>query len=301
MGDIVTGVGRIVWGNPLVAKQRRDDNNKPKVKGDGTPDMVYSFGFALDKSQFAPVLSVMQQEALGVFPNGQFPADFAWKFVDGDGVDRRGQPYSRRTGYAGNYVLALESNFPIKIVQLVGGAYREMEQGVKTGDYVMLGLNITGHGQKPGVRMSKPGLYLNTRMVRFIGYGEEIVNGPDATEMFGMSEVALPPGCSAIPTATAAPMPGAGMPGVAGMPGMPGVGMPGAGMPGAGMPGAGMPGVGMPGVPGAAGPTLPGIASPGMVPGVPGGQIPGAYGGAQPQPAHDFVNNAMAGLPGMPR
>lgn len=208
MVDIITPVGRIVWGNPLVAKQRRDDNNKPKLKDDGTPDMVYSFGLAVPKNLAGEIFQAMTQEAMGVFPNGQYPADFAWKFVDGDGADRKGQPYARRTGYAGHIVIAIESNFPIKTVQLVGGAYQDMTAGVKTGDYVMVGLDIVGHGQKPGVRMSKPGLYINPKMVRFVGYGEEINNGPDAANMFGTGEVVLPPGASAVPTATAAPMPG---------------------------------------------------------------------------------------------
>jgi hypothetical protein len=219
MGNLSTGVGRIVWGNPLVAKQRRDDNNQPKLKADGTPDMVYSFGFAIPKADFSPVYSVMQQEAMGIFPNGQFPADFAWKFVDGDGVDRKGQPYSKRIGYAGHYVMAIESNFPIRVVQYQGGSYQDWNQ-VKTGDYVVVNLDIVGHGQKPGVRMSKPGLYINPKMACFVGYGEEINNGPDAQSIFGNAQFALPPGASAAPLAPSAPLPGAA-PVMPGMPGLP--------------------------------------------------------------------------------
>ena len=258
MVDLVTPVGRIVWGNPLVAKQRRDDNNKPKMKDDGTPDMVYSFGLAIQKGHAAPIFAAMQQEAMGVFPNGQFPADFAWKFVDGDTADRKGQPYARRTGYAGHIVLAIESSFPIKTVQLVGGVYQDMTQGVKTGDYVMVGLGIVGHGQKPGVRMSKPGLYINPKMVRFVGYGEEINNGPDAADMFGTTDVALPPGASAIPMAAPAPMPGFPPQQAAPMPGFPGP---------QGFPPAhdfvANAGVAQPGFPAAA------PAAPGMMPGFP--------------------------------
>jgi hypothetical protein len=262
MGNINSTVGRIVWGNPLVAKQRRDDNNKPKLKADGTPDMVHSFGLAIPKTEFGPIYAMMQQEAMGVFPNGQFPADFAWKFVDGDGVDRKGQPYNKRTGYAGHYVLAVESNFPIRVVQYQGGSYVDMTQGVKTGDYVVLNFDIMGHGSKPGVRMSKPGLYLNPKMVCFVGYGEEINNAPDASNVFGGAQYALPPGASATPLAPTAPLP-QGMPGQA-----------------AALP-QGMPGMMPQGMPGAA-PVLPGMPPSTTV-----------------SPAHDFVHNA--GLPGMPR
>ena len=258
MTDIVTPVGRIVWGNPLIAKQRRDDNNKPKIREDGTPDMVYSFGLAIDKQQFGAVYQVMQQEAMAVFPNGQFPADFAWKFVDGYGVDRRGQPYNQRPGYAGCYVMAVESNFPIRVVQLVAGSYQDMTTGVKTGDYVMVGLGIVGHGTKPGVRMSKPGLYINPKMVRFVGYGEEIVVGPNAEGMFGTADVALPPGASTAPVAS-------GMPGMPGMPQDMPQGMP------------------------QGSPTLPGIASPGMV--------PGAMPGVQPAHDFVNNATGMPGMP----
>lgn len=231
MVNVTTPVGRIVWGNPLVAKQRRDDNNKPKLKADGTPDMVYSFGLAVAKAEAGAIFQAMQAEAQGVYPSGAIPADFAWKYQDGDGMDKKGKPYAQRTGYAGCVVIAVESNFPIKTVQLVNGSYSDMTQGVKTGDYVMVNMDIVGHGVKPGVRMSKPGLYINPRMVRFVGFGEEISNAPNAEDVFGNSEVALPPGASATPLATGGMpvgLPGTVSPGMvpgapSALPGMPGV------------------------------------------------------------------------------
>ena len=280
MTNVTTPVGRIVWGNPLIAKQRRDDNNKPKVKADGSPDMVYSFGIAITKADAGPIFQAMQVEAQGIYPSGGIPADFAWKYQDGDGLDKKGKPFAQRTGYAGCVVIAVESNFPIKTVKYVNGSYSDMIEGVKTGDYVMVNIDIVGHGVKPTVRMSKPGLYINPKMVRFVGFGDEISNAPNAEDVFGSGEVVLPPGASAIPTVTSG-MPGAptvtsGMPGAptvtSGMPGMPGVGPTGAApqtLP-AGMPGAP---AGMPGMT---------TASPGNMPGV--------------APAYDFVTNA-----GMPR
>ena len=270
MTNVTTPVGRIVWGNPLIAKQRRDDNNKPKVKADGSPDMVYSFGIAITKADAGPIFQAMQVEAQGIYPSGGIPADFAWKYQDGDGLDKKGKPFAQRTGYAGCVVIAVESNFPIKTVKYVNGSYSDMIEGVKTGDYVMVNIDIVGHGVKPTVRMSKPGLYINPKMVRFVGFGDEISNAPNAEDVFGSGEVVLPPGASAIPTVTS------GMPGAptvtSGMPGMPGVGPTGAApqtLP-AGMPGAP---AGMPGMT---------TASPGNMPGV--------------APAYDFVTNA-----GMPR
>jgi hypothetical protein len=268
MVNITTPVGRIVWGNPLIAKQRRDDNNKPKLKFDGTPDMVYSFGLAVSKAEAGAIFQAMQTEAQGVYPSGAIPADFAWKYQDGDGMDKKGKPFAQRTGYVGCVVIAVESGFPINTVQLVNGSYSDMTQGVKTGDYVMVNMDIVGHGVKPGVRMSKPGLYINPRMARFIGFGEEISNAPNAEDVFGAGEVALPPGASATPVATLpqsmpAGLPGTASPGMApGVPSMPSVApapahdfVANAGLPGAtsGLPGAtsSLPGAtsGLPGMP----------------------------------------------------
>ena len=268
MTNVTTPVGRIVWGNPLIAKQRRDDNNKPKVKVDGSPDMVYSFGIAIAKTDAGPIFQAMQVEAQGVYPSGGVPADFAWKYQDGDGLDKKGKPFAQRTGYAGCVVIAVESNFPIKTVKYVNGSYSDMTEGVKTGDYVMVNIDIVGHGVKPTVRMSKPGLYINPKMVRFVGFGDEISNAPNAEDVFGSGEVALPPGASATPTvASATPGMTTAFPGI-----MPDMGPTGAApqtLP-AGMPGAP---AGMPGMT---------TASPGNMPGV--------------APAYDFVTNA-----GMPR
>ena len=218
-----TPVGRIVWGNPTKPVQRKDEHNQLKVKSDGTPDIIYSFGLAISKAEFqALVWPKMAAEAMAIYPNGA-PSDFAYKYIDGDGPDKKGQSYARREGYAGSYILSIESIFPIRIVESINGVFSDRKDPIKTGDYVRACVDIKGHGTKPGVRMSKAGLYVNPIMVQFVGYGQEIVRGPSAEDAFGTAPVALPFGASSVPTVAPSGMPGpldAPAPAPVGMPNM---------------------------------------------------------------------------------
>lgn len=227
MADIVTPVGRIVWGNPLNGRDKTDQQNNPVINPQtGQPVKQWSFGLAISKQEAGAIFQAMQQEAATVFPNGA-PQNFAWKFKDGDGLDDKGIPFANREGYAGCIVLSISTEaFAPRVVRLIGGAYQSMTEGVKTGDYVRVALNIKAHAGKMGVRGSVPGLYINPTAIEFVGYGAEIVSGPDASTLFGGVPVALPPGASATPLAPAGPMPGAAgaMPGN-GMPTAPGIGV----------------------------------------------------------------------------
>ena len=203
---LVTPPGRIVWGNPLVGRPKKDNNNQPVMK-DGKPVIVYEFGLAIAKNLFAELGAAMQQEATAVCPQG-IPADFAYKIKDGDtGTDQRGNALSSKPGYAGCYVLACSTEFPIPVYKREGGAFVQLTQGVKTGDFVRAEITINGHGRAPGKMGAKPGLYLNPNMVEFLGYGEEIRGAANPDDAFG-TPVELPAGASATPTASG-PMPSA--------------------------------------------------------------------------------------------
>ena len=216
MADIITPVGRIVWGNPLNGRPKTDQNNQPVINAQtGQQVTQWSFGLAIPKAECAALFQAMQQEAGTVFPQGA-PQNFAWKFKDGDGLDDKGIPFSNREGYAGCVVLSISTEaFAPRVVRLAAGSYQQMTEGVKCGDYVRVALGIKAHAGKMGVRGSVPGLYLNPSMIEFIGYGQEIISGPDASTLFGGQAVALPAGASAVPLAPPQPMPTAGMPGQA--------------------------------------------------------------------------------------
>ena len=201
--QLTTPVGRIVWGNPLVGREKM--KNGQKVLKDGKPVIEYSFGLAIPKADFGPIAAAMEAEAKAACPQG-IPPSFAWKVKDGDtGVDKNGQPLNLKPGYPGHMVIALTTEFPIRVFQRNGNEFPQMTGGVKTGDYCRAQITIRGHGAQPGVVGAKAGLYMNPDMVEFLGYGEAITTQANPAEAFGQP-VTLPPGASATPTASG-PMP----------------------------------------------------------------------------------------------
>lgn len=283
--EVLTDVGRIVWGHPLKLVPRTDDDGKPVMKEDGTPELVINFGLAVPKASFAAVSQAMSAAAVGI--PGADQAGFAWKFKDGDtALDKNNKPLRDRPGYAGCYVLSISTGvreLSQVFRQTQPGVFVAMAEGeVKTGDFIRTKLKIIGHGPNPKKRGSKPGLYLNPQGHEFIGFGEAIFSGPDANSMFGGAPAAaLPPGASATPIATG--------------------GGPGAFTPAPVAPvAAPIPGP-TPGAPVPLAPT-PGAIVPGAVPpmATPVAPIPGPVPTASPinpvapvAPAHDFVQAAM--------
>lgn len=302
-------VGRIVWGNPGKSSVKTDNKTKQPVIRDGQPVVQWTFGVAYPKAGFiANIWPAMNQEAASGYPNG-VPPGFAWKMVDGDGIDRQGKPYNQREGYAGCWVLAISTEaFAPNIFRQEGNGYVQVPpENIKTGDFVAVALNIKVNVPKD--KSHTPGLYVNPQGVLFVGYGQPIINGPDAQSMFGGQQFQLPPGASATPLMPAgAP----GMPGQGAMPGyappvssgpLPGApqpqpsGYPGAPQPGyQPMPGQPQPGYGAPPAPGyAPPPPQPGYGGPGGYPGAP---QPGMPSAPLPPPAHDFVHGAGQPQPG---
>lgn len=308
---VKTGVGRIVWGNPGKAQikkiQEGPDKGKPVMK-DGNPVYQWAFGVAFPKAEFQQLVwPFMLQEAMSGYPNG-VPGKFAWKYVDGDGVDSEGKPFNTREGYAGCYILSVSTEaFAPPIYKWNGSTYQQLSgDQIKCGDFVTLTLNLKLNIPQQSTRV--PSLYVNPVGILHVGYGQEIQRGGDPTQMFGQQpqQYALPPGASATPLApnTTTTMPGA-MPNT-----MPGGGMqmqpqhnPGMMQPNMQMQPAPMHNPGnissgpMPGNPAMM--HNPGMPNNGMQP-APGMNNPGTpmmhpQPGQHYQPATDFVHNA--GMP----
>ncbi len=282
--NVTTPPGRIVWGNPTRPQHPKDDHGNFRTDDAGNRVVQWVFGLAIPKQTFAELGNAIQKEAASIFPNGM-PRDFAWKMVDGDGTDPKGLPYSNREGYAGCVVLTISSQLPEppQVVRHDGQRYVEWSE-VKTGDYVRAGLTLKAHAGKAGMTHSKPGLYINPRMIDFIGYGTAIVNGPNAEELFS-APVQLPVGASATPVANNAAPPPAGMSG--------------GGMPPANTGQANPPGFPTQGVafdPAGVEPTAPGMSQTGHAAG-PANQT-ASPSDQQHQPG-SFVQGAMSGFPGM--
>ena len=214
--EIITGVGRIVWGNPAKPQIKKDPQTKQPVLRDGQQVNQWVFGVAFPKAEFEQMIwPAMAKESAQGYPNGT-PQHFAWKYNDGDGVDSNGQPFNSREGYAGHYVLTVSTEaFAPPIYKLMNGAYVQLQPDqIKTGHYVVLALNIVVN--VPTNRTHTPSLYINPVAIEHVGYGQEIHNGPDAQQLFGGSQYQLPAGASQTPVASG----GAGMPGTGQQPPM---------------------------------------------------------------------------------
>lgn len=323
--EIKTGCGRIVWGNPGKSQIKKiqdgPDKGKPVLK-DGVPVNQWVFGVAFPKAEFAPIWAAMSQEAATGYPNGT-PPRFAWKYQDGDSIDSNGQPFNKREGYAGCYVLTVSSEaFAPPIYKFQNGAYVQLTgDQIKPGDFVALALKFVVN-VPPSNTTRTPSLYVNPVAIEHVGYGTEIQNGPDPMALFGGQQRQLPQGASATPIA---PAHGVGMPGTNGgmpmhNPGMmqqPGQMPNGAPQPGYQQPAPGytpapdprFTGGGMPGnptmmhapggyvAPGGPGPVL---QMPGQMPGPGHMQVPQHPHPGHVQPAHDFVHNAGQQMPNGP-
>jgi len=271
--EIKTGVGRIVWGNPAKPQIKKDVQTKQPVLRDGQQVQQWVFGVAFPKAEFEQMIwPAMAKESAQGYPNGA-PQHFAWKYNDGDGVDSNGQPFNSREGYAGHYVLTISTEaFAPPVYKLVNGAYVQLQPDqIKTGDYVVLALNIVVN--VPTNRTHTPGLYINPVAIDHVGYGQEIHNGPDAQQLFGGSQYQLPAGASQTPVASG----GAGMPGTGQQPPM---GQPAPQQPPMGQQPPQQPPMGQPA------PQQPPMGQPAPQ------QPPMGQPGTMPPPANDFVQNA---------
>ena len=223
---MLSPTGRIVQGNPLFKSPVMDDVTKQqKIGKDGQPSFNWWITVAFDKKDPStwPMICAIKQEAAAaypqLFPQGWNPnspnegcvrPDFAFKVVDGDGMDLNGKPHSNKEGWGGHYILkistyagtmkcydGLQNNLPIT----------DME-AIHTGKFVRVSLDIKGNGWT-GQGNSKPGLFINPDGVQLVGHGAKISGGPDAETMFAAPvSTYVPAGMSTTAPVAAIAMPG---------------------------------------------------------------------------------------------
>lgn len=206
MPQLTLPTGRLVYGHPSKKIPKLDTKRQPVMK-DGKPVLVSMFGVAYEKQVFNDhIWPVMYGAASAAFGGPQIPPHFAYKYKDGDGVDRQGRPYNQREGYAGCMVVHFETQFEIIAYRLnpqTGGWDQITENDYKTGDYIAVNASIEGN--KPTDATHTPGLFINPQGILHIGNGPAIINAPSADQMFGGQQFALPPGASAPGSAPAIP------------------------------------------------------------------------------------------------
>ncbi len=201
MSDILTTVGRLVSGHPMVMHPLMKDNVQKTFK-DGSLMFTQSVGIAFAKGgethwNQTPWGMAIYAAAQAAFPNGQHGAPtFAWKITDGDSAipNKKGNKPCDREGYPGHWVLFATSCFPTPTYHAGRYAAHEVIQNkdeIKAGDYVRLSFNAKGNGST-----DSPGMYIDPVMLELTRAGIQIVsaNAPDAAAAFGGSAGVLPQG-----------------------------------------------------------------------------------------------------------
>lgn len=202
-----TPVGRLVQGS-LYKPNTTDAEGKPLVVKSGPnmgkPRVDYYFAIAIPKgaethwalTEWGAKIWTVGHAA---FPNVAQSPKFAWKVTDGDSVipDQKGRKPCDREGFPGHWVIKFSGGFAPKIVTRESANHPWVENinenVIRLGYYVQINGTIEGNGSQ-----QQPGVYLNHAMVAMLGFGPEIVIGPDANSAgFGASP--LPAGASTTP------------------------------------------------------------------------------------------------------
>lgn len=204
--QIVTPPGRLVQGN-LYELKNTDAQGRPLTikNGPNAGQVREDCFFAVAVPKTAGIdwkqeawAQPMVQAAQEGFPQGQWQAPtFAFKVVDGDSqmVDQGGKKPCDKEGFAGNWILRLNSGYLPKILNADGTQELAEKDMVKTGDYVQVLADVKSNGN-----VQKPGVYLNHKAVAFIGYGERIVYEADYSGV-GFGTGVVPAGASQVPPA----------------------------------------------------------------------------------------------------
>lgn len=227
--DFLTPVGRLVAGN-LYEPNTTDAEGKPLVvksganAGQAREDWFFALAVPKGAEQHWAQTewgAKIYNTGRAAFPQAHATQGFAWKVKDGDSQipNRRGKKPCDNEGWPGHWVLMFSSGYAPRLYRN-NGTEQLLEPGaVKIGYWVQVFGSIDGNGS-----LQQPGVYLNHSMVNLVGYGKEIVIGPNAAAVGFGQGVTLPPGVSATPIAGSFNPAAPGLP--PGVPAMPGAAMP---------------------------------------------------------------------------
>jgi len=220
--QILTPVGRLVQGDCFEGQTKDAEGNPLVIKNGpnaGQPRVDYFMAIAIAKTDatYNDLWAIIHNEARTSFPSlfdangGCISPKFAFKVTDGDSQvpNTKGTKPCDREGFPGHWVLNFSGGYAPKCYILENGAHKLITDPsmIKRGYYIRIAGSVKGNGSQ-----QQPGIFLNHSMVELVGYGEEIVTGPNADAVFGGAPAAaLPAGASATPLAPAAApaMPGA--------------------------------------------------------------------------------------------
>ncbi len=206
---ILTCTGRYVSGD-LINKVTKDYENRPidldkqQIKfgvafpktDPELPGMIQAIAAAA-WTDFAHAPNIQQLISAGMQTYQFKGTGFSWKISDGDLPNSKGKIVDHNVGH---YILWFSTAWTPKVVDQ---ANAEMDPNLlKRGYYLDMAFYAVGNK----LTNNQAGVFLNPEMLRFIGYGQEIVGGADADEVFAGRPVPtnMPAGASATPVAPGA-------------------------------------------------------------------------------------------------
>ena len=191
--------GRLVQGD-VFTPQTKNMTGGPLTDLQGNPKVQYFIAVAVEKTDAAMMqtFAQIQQICHAGFPGGESQRpDFAWKIIDGDDPKCAG-----KAGFAGCMVFRFTSGFPVKAYTKGAASQIVDPNQIKRGYYIRVAFTAA-----PNNNAAKPGVYLNLALVELVGYGEEIISGPDAAAVLGVAGAApMPVGASATPVVGGPPL-----------------------------------------------------------------------------------------------
>ena len=201
--------GRLLRGN-LALRGKVDKDNKPVMdREDPTKQVMESYivvGIHKSDPQAAHIRTILTNRArqtYGAMITGECTAThprFAFKIQDGDGVDNNGQPNSAKEGYAGHWVLTMNTRIAPKCFN--NGQYEPHQQLQSPDDVIKLGyyVRVVGSVKDNGVPAqgsgsAVPGLFVSHSFIELIAPGPVITVGVSASDALGkLGAAALPVG-----------------------------------------------------------------------------------------------------------
>lgn len=198
--EFLTPAGRLVQGTPWEGRGK-DQTGKQLTNQSGQPIVRYFMALAIPKTDpgWAALEQTIRAEGTRGWPQHHNLPTFSWKIVDGDSQvpDAGGKRPCDKEGFAGHWVLKFSSTFAPKCFDQQCQPLTD-PQSIKPGYYIRISGSVAANDSQ-----QKPGVYVNPLAVQLVGYGQEIVSGPDGS-VFAATPAALPAGASAAPVAPAA-------------------------------------------------------------------------------------------------
>ena len=187
-------ISRMIGGSVCDLQKNTIDPDKPAT---------YNFGIAIEKTggdwRATDWGQYIHAEGVRRWPQYVASPTFSWKIIDGDSPipNKAGRIPNQQTGYAGHWVLWINTAFKTPLLNRTGDAPLADEKLIQPGCYVQVLIDCRGNDST-----QSPGVYINPLGVAFSYYGEPIAKTErvDFRDV-GFGQGTMPAGASIAPVA----------------------------------------------------------------------------------------------------